>query len=281
MSINLKRLVSSLILLSSIMLNAKEIPITQEVEITIPVGKFAVVEFPFKISHKNITSFLVSKNVKSTTKVKDSNILNKELLNNKLSADKLKGKLKGKKKGSSKRKSKGKYLSITQNINGFTFFARKEGVIKMVVWGYEHPILLTVRAKRKDGFGLYQFVVPLTRSKEVLKTEQGSHEKIINKLMVHLFNQTLPRGYKSLTTDKIYNSNSFEFRLNRQLIGKRYIAEEWILTNNSKEKSVIHEESLYQKGIYGISLEVDTINPHESIRVFIVRSGSDKRQKAI
>lgn len=273
MLINSKQLVSSLLLIVGItILNAKEIPITQEVEITIPVGKFAVVEFPFKVTHKNITSFLVSESSKAKSKEKH-NTLNKELLNSKPNGSRL-PKPKHKRPG-----KRSKYLSITQNVNGFTFFARKEGVLKMVIWGYKQPILLTIRAKQKNGFGLYQFVIPQVDSKVVLKTEQGPHEKIINKLMVHLFNQTLPRGYKSLSTDKIYNSNGFEFRLNRQLIGKRYIAEEWILTNNTSKESIIHEESFYQKGIFGVSLENDKLKPNESVRVFIVRSGSKKRIK--
>ena len=66
-------------------------------------------------------------------------------------------------------------------------------------------------------------------------------------------------------------------RLNRSLIGKRYLAQEWVLTNHTNTDSVIHEESFYQAGVFGVSLEVDKIKPEESIRVFIIKSASEKR----
>jgi len=94
--------------------------------------------------------------------------------------------------------------------------------------------------------------------------------------MVHLFNQTLPKGYKSNSSDEMLESNGYTFRLNRRLIGKKYMGEEWILTNHSGEKGDIHEESFYQKGVYAVSLEDDDIDVNQSVRVFIVR-GTDKK----
>ena len=272
MLVHLKPLVSNLFLvvLISQIANAKEIPITQEAEITIPLGKFAVVEFPFKITSKNITSFLL---VESNKKEDVNNELDNAITDTPTST-KLKSTIKGK-----VTTTKSKYISINQNINGFTFFPRKIGVLKMVVWGYDHPILLTIKVSKEDGFGLYQFILPQSDSKYVATTEQGPHEEIINKLMVNLFNQTLPSGYKSNSKDVNFESNGFDLRLNREIVGKKYIGQEWILTNNSNEQANIHEESFYQKNIYGISLEADSLNIGESVRVFIIRSGSEKRSK--
>lgn len=270
MSVHLKLLVSSLLLtIATGVLNAKEIPITQEVELSIPLGKFSVVEFPFKISSKNITSFLLEKPINKESGENsdvENNIINEPV---------------GPKDGNSaaspaKPKPKEKYISISQNVNSFTFFARKVGVLKMVIWGYEHPILLTIKVDKNDGFSSYQFILPQSESKEAVITEQGSHEKVVNEVMVHLFNQTLPKGYKSDSSDENFESNGFGLRLNRKVIGKKYLGQEWILTNNSKERAVIHEESFYQKGVYGVSMETDAVNPTESIRVFIVRSASEK-----
>lgn len=272
MLVHLKLLASSLFLVVFIsqIANAKEIPITQEVEITIPLGKFAVVEFPFKITSKNITSFLL---VESNKKEEVNNELDSAMLDTP-NITKVKGNIKNK-----ITTTKSKYISINQNINSFTFFTRKVGVLKMVVWGYEHPILLTIKVSKEDGFGLYQFILPQSDSKDVAVTEQGPHEEVINKLMVNLFNQTLPSGYKSNSKDVNFESNGFDLRLNREVIGKKYIGQEWILTNNSHEQANVHEESFYQKNIYGISVEADSLNIGESMRVFIVRSGSEKRSK--
>ena len=276
---HLKLLVSSLLVVTiASSLFAKEMPITQEVELSIPLGEFSVIEFPFKITSKNITSFLPIKKI--ITKVKK---VGKEKVN--LDDDLVRKPIpkKVKKVDSSKLKKtinqrkKSKYISITQNINSLTFFTRKEGIIKMVIWGYDHPILLTLRVSRKDGFGLYKFILPQSKNKDAIDMEQSSHEKVINKLMVHLFNQTLPNGYKSISKDINFISNGFAMRLNRKLIGKRYTAEEWILTNHTDVDSEIHEESFYQSGVYGVSLEVDSLKQEESTRVFIVRVASSER----
>jgi len=272
----LKLLVSStLLVLVTQNISAKEIPITEEVEIAITVGKFSVVEFPFKITSKNVTSFLLANVPSNKTDKEHEKSLQDQLMDE---AHKTKMK-KGKRNLKKPRKRKSKYISIIKNVNSLTFFPKKEGVVKMVVWGYSHPILLSVKAVRKDGFGLYQFTIPQSLSKDVILTEQGGHEKVINKLMIHLFNQTLPKGYKSRSEDAIYESNGFSFRLNREVVGKKYLGQEWILTNNTELESNIHEESFYQKGIYGISLEADRLKPKESCRVFIVRTGSKKRVK--
>jgi len=268
MLVRLKQLVSSIFILVfiSTLLGAKEIPITQEVSLTIPVGSFSVIEFPFKITSKNITSFLLDKPIVTDKKTKED-IFEKPIQEKKKTNSKKK-KVKNKKL---------KYMTIKQNINSFTFFPKKEGVLKIVIWGYDHPILLTIEVKRTEGHSSYQFVVPHSKSKEIFKTEQGSHEKIINMIMVNLFNQTLPRGYKNDSRDYVFNSNGFRLRLNREVIGRRYIGQEWILTNTSNQKSLVHEESFYQKDIYGVSLETSNLKMNESIRVFIVRKGSEKR----
>ncbi|MFA6195374.1 MAG: type-F conjugative transfer system secretin TraK [Sulfurimonas sp.] len=278
MLVLLKPLVSSLLLLISFtsVATAKEIPITQEVEISIPLGKFAVVEFPFKIESKNITSFLTDKAV-NKNEMEDSDVEN-SIIDKPIAPIGENGNEASKAKPTVKPKPKSQYISITQNINSFTFFARKVGVLKMVVWGYDHPILLTIKVEKNDGTSLYQFVLPHSDSKEVVITEQGSHEKVINEIMVNLFNQTVPKGYKSNSNDENFESNGFSLRLNRQVVGKKYLGEEWIFTNNSKEQAIIHEESFYQKGIYGVSLETDSVKPTESVRIFIVRNASEKGQ---
>lgn len=273
MLIRLKQLVNSVIIvgLSLTILSAKEIPITQEVELTVPLGKFSVVEFPFKIEAKNIASFLITKELgKDYKKSTLDNIMDKEI--DIPNPNPSKRNIKPKKK-------KSKNISIKQNTNGFTFFAKKTGVLKMVVWGYKHPILLTIKVSKKNGFRLYQFVLPQSDSELVRKTEEGNHEKNVNYIMVNLFNQTLPRGYKSNSKDVTYQTKSFSLRLNRQIVGRKYLGQEWILTSKLQEKTFIHEESFYQKGIYGVSLEADSVDKNESIRVFIVRANSKKKVK--
>jgi len=271
---HLKLIVSSTFIFMLVAsLSAKQIPISEEVEITIPLGKFSVVEFPFKISSKNITSFMAVKTIKSSKKQdgtqaeKQNKILNKNVIPTTKQGAK-----------PTIKKTK-KYISITQNVNGFTFFTRREGTLKMVIWGYRHPILLTLKVSKENGYGLYQFILPQSESQEVFKTEQGSHESVVDKLMVHLFNQTLPKGYRTDSEDVVYKSKGFQMRLNREIRGRKYLGQEWILTKliNSNKKqsdssSIIHEESFYQKGIYGVSLEADEIESGESIRVFIVRN---------
>ena len=185
MLIHSKQLANKIILIAALLvggLSAKEIPITQEVELTVPVGQFSVIEFPFKIVSKNVTSFMAAKTLKGKKPQVASmdDALANPIGKGKKSKKRRNKKNKGKKTSSAK---KDKNIVIKQNVNSFTFFPKKEGVFKMVVWGYKHPMLLTIRADKKDGFALYQFVRPLSDSKEVFLTEQGSHEKVINKIM--------------------------------------------------------------------------------------------------
>lgn len=271
----LKLIASSIVVISTVtIVYAKDIPITQEVQLTIPLGSFSVIEFPFEITSRNITSFMPVRKIKKTTKVINKVIKEQESINDDFVRKPIPKKVKKKSNESLKKRSK--YISITNNVNSLTFFTRKEGQLKMVIWGYDHPILLTIKVAKEDGYGSYKFLLPLGKNQDVLKTEQDSHEKIINKLMIHLFNQTLPKGYKSKSTDKNYISNGFSLRLNRSVIGKRYMGEEWILTNHTSIESTIHEESFSKKGVYGVSLEADTLMPDESVRVFIVRAASKK-----
>lgn len=263
--------ISIFVIALAVSLNAKQIPISEEMEITIPLGKFSVVEFPFKITSRNITSFMVAKKIDKSGKEVDKQTTKNDKLLGTNTISRMNKKIKR------KHKRKSKYISIVQNVNGFTFFTKREGVIKMVIWGYKVPILLTIKVSKQNGYGFYQFILPQSDSRQVIKTEQGPHEKIIDKLMVNLFNQTLPRGYRTDSKDIVYKSKGFQMRLNREIIGRRYLGQEWILTklnNNAQENgvSVIHEESFYQKGVYGVSLEANKIKKGESIRVFIVRS---------
>lgn len=269
--VNKKIALATIVLLFSTIVSAKKIPLTQEAEIVIPVGQFSVIEFPFKISAKNLTSFMtdivITKEKEIETKEDD---LNSDLLNG--------GKKEAAKPVATKKtKGSSKDISIVQNVNSFTFFPKKEGVLKMVVWGYDHPILLTIKAGQKNGFAHYQFILPQSKSDLVAKTEQGSHEELVNMLMVHLFNQTLPKGYKSNSKDVSHKSSGFEVRLNREISGKKYLGQEWILTNQSNDVQKIHEESFYENGVYGVSLENNSISLNESVRVFIVRTNFEAK----
>lgn len=254
---------------------AKEIPITQEAELIVPVGEFSVVEFPFKISSKNITSFMTEKKI--IKEEENSKAINDDLLakNEPLKEATAPASTPSPKKN---KENELKDISIVQNINSFTFFPKKAGILKIVVWGYDTPILLTIKAEVKNGFGHYQFILPQSKSDLVAKTEQGSHEEVVNMIMTNLFNQTLPKGYKSSSKDAIFKSDGFEIRLNRELYGKKYIGQEWILKNEKNESSNIHEETFYEKGVYGVSLETNFIKNGESIRVFIVRAANSEAQ---
>lgn len=269
--VNKRLIILSAFSLFAVAVSAKQIPITQEAEIVVPVGQFSVVEFPFEISGKNITTFMTKIKVIKEKKVDSVDNLNDDLLNSGANTTESK-------KKTVESKGKGlKNISIVQNVNSFTFFPKKEGVLKMVVWGYDHPILLTIKAESKNGFGLYQFVQPLSKSSIVAETEQGSHEELVNMLMVHLFNQTLPKGYKSSSKDVFHSSNGFEIRLNREVFGKKYLGQEWILTNVSNANQKLHEESFYENGVYGVSLEDNKVDKSESVRVFIVRSNFEAK----
>lgn len=267
---------STFFIISSV--NAKEIPITQEAELTIPVGEFSVIEFPFKITSKNITSFMTSmqtseeSNIVVEDKVLEAPIINKDITVKEEQPQQTQQKPK------KIAKSTDDGISIVQNINSFTLFPKKTGVIKLVVWGYDHPILLSIKAVAKEGSSLYKFILPQSKSTEIAGIEQNTHEQVINTLMVHLFNQTSPKGYKNSSRNESYTSNGFKLDLNRELLGNNYIAQEWLMTNSNNKEVTIHEESFYQKGIYAVALEADTIKNKESIRVFIVRQSSKERE---
>ncbi len=267
----LKPLVSKLVIfiLFITSLSAKDIPITQEMELMIPVGQFSVVEFPFKITSKNITSFMGAIEKSDGNIVREDKILEEPIVKKDIKENT------GKEKNP--KKSKEEDISIVQNVNSFTFFPKKAGAMKLVIWGYDHPILLSIKAVAKDGFSSYRLITPLSKSSDVMQIEQNTHEQVINTLMVHLFNQTQPKGYKNSTRDENYKSNGFELKLNREMLGKSYLAQEWLLTNTNEKEAIIHEESFYQKGIYAVAVESDKVGHKENVRVFIIRQTSKER----
>lgn len=231
--------------LSAILLSL-DVPINKVVNLNIKIGEFSVVEFPFVVKGTNKATFLP--HVRKVANGEKTSI--KKIMSS----------------------SAPDSLVIKRGKNTFTFFPKKYGTLSLVIWGYsKHPIMLNINVVSNDAAQYYKFIDYSQNIEEAGKFESTSHEKVIVKLIKHLFNNKIPSGYHSSFEGREYKLNGLNFVLTNSLIGKNYRADEWIVKNLGINNINLYEEMFYADGIYAISFEATRLKPLEKCRMFIIR----------
>jgi len=284
-------IVSSLILSSS--LYAIEIPIVQNLEVTIPLKELSVIEFPFEVKVKNFTPFVYKKKktiqkdvekkdfdpLKDSVKlpqVKDltplSNIRNMRDIKKKITANKnaVVNTLKG----------KSKKFSVSWGKNFVQFLPKKEGSTQLIVWGYEKfPIIIKIIISNdKELSNSYiKFVDYEADNKKITKKslKNTSHEKVCSRLIKSLYNHKVPSGYKTVIKVQEYNSKSLEVSFVKSIVGKYYTASEYRVLNIADTALSLNEPMFSTANNYAISIENRDLKENEATRMFVV-TPSDK-----
>jgi len=241
--------------------NAKIIPLVQNLEIYIPVKELSVIEFPFLIKEKKFTPFVY--------KVKLNKIGNK--------SDPLKSAVKLPKISSTNGFTIHQPVSVknifTRNKNFAQFYPRYEGSTEVIIWGYKkYPILLKLIAtKDKKKTNRYIKFIDYDKSFKVRKDFADlSHEKLCSRLIYLLYNNKVPGGFKVESEHKEYKSKNFDFILIKSIIGKYYSATEYKITNISDKKIKLNEPMFASAYTYAISIVNRDLNPNETTKIFVV-----------
>ena len=270
-----------LALLLSVIGNAKDIPISNSTTIYVPLKQFSVIAFPFKITGKKPSPFYTTVKIKSDQKKIDNNsTIAIPSMSKPLIASRFKDK---KNKKSELKKSKSAPITIDVGNNNIQLYPLTTGHIEFIVWGYEkYPILLKIIVDPELGENYYNFIDYDEKPKSAKKFESDSHEKIISKLTKALFNRKEPKGYKKESFYSKFTSGDFEFVLVQGFYGKRYIGEEWIVTNladKTKQYAKLYPEMFFNDEIYSVSFENDILMKGESTRMFMIRKYTKNKKR--
>lgn len=276
---------------------SKEVPIMKTVTINIPLKEYSIVEFPFKIIDIQAKSFVYRSKVKR--KIKKSEIKKYKSKGISLSKSSTKTPIK------SPIGSEKDILGLDKGVNVLTFKPKFTGYTEMIIWGYsDFPIIIkinVVEANKADKYIKFKDI--LNKSKEVKKFESSTHEKIIEKITQHLYDEhyeSKPIGYESIVRKDIYDVEVknrdnkvvaiFRSSLIREIIGRDYLGQVWnvnlvgfkedVFFGLMEEEHIVsedlelnlNEEMFDEKGIFGISLETYSITKKHGTRVMIVRS---------
>jgi hypothetical protein len=249
------------------------VPILESIELTIPIGEFSVIDFPFKIEGISSTSFM-----------RDLNRTSKEVKSSVQNVSEVKQPAQGNKTGSPTTKSETlpaqDSISINRGANTLTFFPREFGKLELLVWGGDHPIMIFVVVE-KIGEKYYSFYDPKADEKSLNAYESLPHDRIMSELNKHLYNDTAPGGYKyKEVKGEPIALNSFEASVGKILVGNRYQAEEWYLKNVTTKNLRIDPTLFYTEGIYSITPERDYLKGGEATRLFVIRQAERKEASA-
>lgn len=286
-----------LIILITVSIEAKEVPIMKTVTVNIPVKEYSILDFPFKVKDVQTKSFTYRANV--VHKVKKS-----ELKNIKKQGISLSRKNIDLNKSTKKVIKSNDVLGFERGVNVLTFKPKYIGFAEMIIWGYDgFPIILKVNVVEPNKADKYiRFVELVENKKDVAKFESSSHEKIIEKITQHLYDESYkskPSGYESIVRKDIYDvevlNNKKEVvaivrnTLIREIIGRDYLGQVWnvnlvgfrkeILLGMMEEKFIVdeklelnlYEEMFDENGIFSVSLETYKITKDHGTRVMVVR----------
>lgn len=266
-------LISLLLVVNSF---GKDVPLMKTMTVNIPNKEYSILEFPFKIIDIQKKTF--NYKMKVTKIVKKSQVYDKNNITNKF-----------KKNKSSKVLKAGNVLNMKTGINVITFKPKYEGNFEIIVWGYtKFPVILKINiVESGSGNKTINFLDMVENNSDVDKFESNSHEKIIENISRHLYDDSYkskPSGYESIVKNEEYNIEIIEDKkvigvlkntLLREIVGRGYLGQVWNvnLKNPKKENLIIelYEELFDSDGIYGISLETYDIDSKNGTRVMIVR----------
>jgi len=241
-----------------------ELPIASKYKIVIANGDFTVFEFPFKIKKTFSSGFLLAKNAKVIEKLKKEN---SEIVVDPRNRGRI--------------AKKNKSIQIKQGQKTLTFLPKARGNFKLVVWGYsKYPLMFDItvveKEKKKKLQYYYKFLDYSNNQKKEEKFETDPHEKVIVKLIRHMYNKEVPSGYNNVKKTKKFHDDVFSYTLNFSYIGRRYVVEEWLLRNDTNKKIKLYEELFLKQGVYAVAFENDLIGSGKTIRMYIVRATTRK-----
>lgn len=262
--------------LFSVGLSAKDFPIMKTMTVNIPLGEYSILDFPFKIVDVQTKTFnYKTKIIKKIAKESQVKTASKALIDLKRKTP---------------IKPKGNVMGMTRGVNVLTFRPKHTGFTELIIWGFEEfPIILKINVKDEFIADKHlNFIQTIDSNKEVKKFEANSHEKIIEKIVKHLYDENYkskPSGYETISGNSIYSVEItdenkevigvLEVSLLRELLGRNYIGQVW----NVKIKELVDEDvsvTLYEEmfdedGIFSVSLETYSISKEHGTRVMIVR----------
>ncbi|RXK16483.1 hypothetical protein CP985_03465 [Malaciobacter mytili LMG 24559] len=274
-----------LIVLSSVILFGKDIPIRKMIDFEVPVNKSVIIEFPFEINVKP-SNFITKEKIldrkeqkievkddtevgeKSDYKIVKPDINGKIVINNSVDTKK---NTESKPEAAKKLKKSSFKLSTSKNI--IELSSKKEGRTEIIVWGYEYPIIINIKVVDKEIEDRYFKFINYEETKaEVKKFESNPHEKVLEKLLYGLYNNKYPSGFKTEVVNEEYKNDGLYFKLMNRVVGLGYIGEIWVI-ESTEGRANLYEEMFADKNIYLISLEADKLEEKgQSTRLFVIRA---------
>lgn len=256
--------------ISVVFVFAKKVPISSSFELIIPVNEYSVVEFPFKISDISSTSFrYLDKNQNSAEELEKVSFPSENSSmndSNSTASDE---------EFSSSSSDKGEPIAISAGENTIQLLPTMQGKIELVVWGYdEYPLMISVVASNKNGNKLYELYSKKSNEDKAIRFESANHETVISRLVFALYNKKVPIGYKKESDGESYNYEDIKIKteLEYRLVGDRYVAEEWSLSNDSNQILKLQEEMFYQDSVYGISIENNEVEANKKTKIYLIRA---------
>jgi len=261
---------------------AKELPISKVWELEFPSNEFIVLDFPFAIQSVKSTPFQYKKLIGAS---EDSGVLGLSLppigsestslpppsANPTLAPSQTPQKQQGQ-QGQATMSP----ILVEQGDNTLQVFAKKEGELEFVIWGHEeYPVMLKAVFKKKTEGASDKFIkfIDVQKKKNDTPFDKGSHEQVIARLTVALYNHKTPKGYTKESTEQLWAyPDGIQLRLVYQLSGSKYTGEFWEAENLREEKIALHEESFYQQGVYSVCLPQETIEAKGKTQILIVRA---------
>ncbi|PAF53814.1 hypothetical protein BKH42_03540 [Helicobacter sp. 13S00482-2] len=228
---------------------AKVIHLKTSLEVRIPKGKYAILDFPFKITTFDF------KGLKSIQAKKADFDLSADM-------DKIKNKAESP-------------IDFEQKGNRIIINSKVLGSGQMIVWGGSYPVIINLIVQNV-GIEYYSFIDTTNNNSdvEVKRLENREHQKVLNILSVALYRDKTPKGYEKIENRDIFNYKKENLQLVRSytLIGKYYVAEKWFALNKDKKRSLnLYEEMFYMPDVYSVSILTDRVEPLKSTAILIIR----------
>lgn len=268
------------VFLFGIQMFGKDIPIMKTVTVNIPAEEYSIIDFPFEIKDLQAKTFnygatVVKQVPEGNTAIslsrRSNNIENAEVLSAQKGND---------------------VLGLEQGVNVLTFKPKFLGSAEMIIWGYEQfPIIMKINVvDAKDATDKQiRFIETIDNDKDIANFESSSHEKIIEEITRHLYDDSYkskPAGYESVVQSKSYKIQvldddryvvgNIENSLLREIVGRDYLGQVWNINyvpndDNSVLKIRLYEEMFDGDGVFSVSVESYLIDTQHGTRVMIVR----------
>jgi hypothetical protein len=244
-----------------------ELPVTHTSKIIIKKGEFSTISFPFEITHIEKSPFLSK--VSLPGDVSADSIINTEALLNANS-------LPQPKKAGAKKAPKSASIRMKKSKRSLSLYPLKIGNTQLVVYGNgKFPMHVHIIVRNKAGadhFAFKNFGKTNKFDQEIsTRFEMVSHEKVISKLIKHVYNNKVPKGFTQSYVSKTYKRKGMRFKLKKKLVGSNYQVNEWIVKNTASGKVTLYEEMFYQEGVYAITFENNVLKKGEATRMFVVQ----------